>query len=96
MTKHLTRAIERLARWLFPASGQHRPAALGASPVSVRASSPRTAADRWSTPPYEDGGVLVRPYVLAHEAALRAKHTPRRALLICPFLGADPWGGERT
>lgn len=92
MTRYLVRALEPTARWLFPATGRHRPV-----PPPV-ASGHLDASPRLYRPPTfteEQPSALVRPYFLAHEACTRHNDTPRRALLIwARSVAAYPGGGQ--
>lgn len=98
MNALFTRVMERVSRWLFPASGRHRAIAPFAHSVEQYLDIP-TLRRRVSTraePMYVDDSRLVRPYVLSPEERRTQMHSVRRPLLVCPHLDAACLDGDRA
>jgi hypothetical protein len=92
-----TRAMERISRWLFPASGHHRALPPAARPLQRHpAPVPARRLPSDHTPPmYVDDSPLVRPYVLALDERRAYTRGPGRSPLVCPHLDTAPLDGER-
>lgn len=93
MNRYLLRALERAARWLFPATGRHR------SVPPPRVSGHFDASpEPYRTAAYTEGhpSALVRPYLLAHEARTRQSNAQGHTLPLCPRSGTAYLGGGQA
>lgn len=98
MNALITRAMERVSRWLFPASGRHRAIAPFAHPAEQYLDIPtlRRSVSTRAELTYVHDSRLVRPYVLTPEERRAQMHGVRRPLLVCPHLNAARLDGGRT